>query len=222
MKLAVFDFDGTLFLQDTLPFLLKQWGEFNYPKLRLYRVYASLSHLYVMHKLGRYKEKNARAVMRKFLRIFAGMDRSRVEEFFDRCAGVILTQLDANVVKEVKAMKAAGFHTVLLSGCFSYLLESVAKALEIDTVIGTNIFYNNGRVDFKRPLEVIYGEEKVLRLQAVFHGKSIEWDESYAYADSFSDIHVLSIVGHPVAVGPDAELRTKAQKSGWRILESKS
>ena len=30
MKLAIFDFDGTISPQDTLPFLLKQWKKFGY------------------------------------------------------------------------------------------------------------------------------------------------------------------------------------------------
>lgn len=220
MKLALFDFDGTLFLEDTLPFLLKQWGALGYPKLKLYRVYASLGRLYIVHKFGTYGDKSARAVMRKFLRIFAGMPRAAVEEFFDKCAAVMMTRLNGSVVEEVRAAKAAGFHTVLLSGCFAYLLEKVAAHLDMDTVIGTNIAYKDGRVDYKRPLEVIYGEEKVLRLQAVLRGSSVEWDESCAYADSYSDIHVLSVVGRPVAVAPDKRLRETALKSGWRILES--
>jgi phosphoserine phosphatase len=47
VKLAIFDFDGTLFLEDTLPFLLKQWAKFGYSKLKLGIVYASLARLYV-------------------------------------------------------------------------------------------------------------------------------------------------------------------------------
>jgi HAD superfamily hydrolase (TIGR01490 family) len=219
MKLALFDFDGTLFLEDTLPFLLKRWWEFKYPKLRLCRVYASLGRLYVLHKLGTYSDRNIRAVMRKFLRIFTGMERANVEAFFDRCAAVMITRLNSAVVEEVKAVKAGGCHTVLLSGCFEYLLRKVAASLNMDTVIGTGIFYKDGRVDYDRPLEVIYGREKVLRLQAVFHGRQVEWNESCAYADSFSDIDVLNIVGSPVAVSPDNRLREKALKSGWRILD---
>lgn len=219
MKLAIFDFDGTLFLEDTLPFLLKQWAKFGYSKLKLGIVYASLARLYVMHKLGVHSDKSSRAVMRKFLRLFAGMQRAEIEEFFDRCADVIITRLNSSVVEEVTAAKAAGFHTVLLSGCFEYLLKKVAALLNIDTVIGTGIFYKEDRVDYRRPLEVVYSAEKVLRLQAVFHGKQVEWDESSAYADSYSDIHLLSIVGCPVAVRPDKGLRDKAQKSGWRILD---
>jgi HAD superfamily hydrolase (TIGR01490 family) len=219
MKLAIFDFDGTLFLEDTLPFLLKQWAKFGYSKFKLGIVYASLARLYVMHKLGAHSDKSIRAVMRKFLRIFAGMQRAEIEEFFNRCADVIMTRLNSSVVEEVTAAKLAGFHTVLLSGCFEYLLNKVAAVLNIDTVIGTSIFYKDGRVDYRRPLEVVYAADKVLRLQAVFHGKKVEWDESIAYADSSSDIHLLSIVGCPVAVKPDKALKDKAQESGWRILD---
>jgi hypothetical protein len=41
---------------------------------------------------------------------------------------------------------------------------------------------------------------------------------SYAYSDSESDLPMLRIVGHPVAVNPDQELARVARKEGWEIL----
>ena len=41
---------------------------------------------------------------------------------------------------------------------------------------------------------------------------------SYAYSDSESDLPMLRVVGHPVAVNPDAELRRVAREEGWEIM----
>jgi phosphoserine phosphatase len=50
-------------------------------------------------------------------------------------------------------------------------------------------------------------------------GIDVDWPDSYAYADSISDAAVLALVGHPVAVAPDEQLRQHAHRAGWRILE---
>jgi len=47
MKLAIFDFDGTLFPVETLPFLLSQWKKLKYSKTRYYKTYIFLMPLYL-------------------------------------------------------------------------------------------------------------------------------------------------------------------------------
>ncbi len=224
MKLAIFDFDGTLFLQDTLPYLLKLWRKFGYSKARLARVYASLGTLYILYKVGVHdahrREKGAKTVMRKFTRIFADMSKEQVERFFDLCAEVIIKDLNKNVVLEIAKAKKQGCRIVLLSGCFEYLLEAVGRPIGADTVIGTKINYMNGRVNLKRPLDVVYGPEKISKLRACFETNEIEWQDSSAYADSASDLPVFEIVGNPVAVNPDDVLKRKAEESGWRVILS--
>ena len=42
LKLAIFDFDGTLVPKDSLPFVLDQWKEQKYLKTKYYRTYFSL------------------------------------------------------------------------------------------------------------------------------------------------------------------------------------
>lgn len=222
MKLAIFDFDGTLFLKETIPFLLKLWREFGYSKIKLIKVYASLGTLYILYKIGVHdahkREKGAKTVMRKFTRLFAGMSQDQVERFFDRCAEEIVKNLNKDVVEEINKTKKQGCHIVLLSGCFEYLLEKIGKHLGVNMVIGTKINYRYGRVFLKRPLDVVYGPVKISKLRACFETEKIEWAESYAYADSVSDIPVLELVGNPVAVNPDGGLKRKAEESGWRIL----
>ena len=38
---------------------------------------------------------------------------------------------------------------------------------------------------------------------------------SYAYSDSVSDLPMLELVGHPVAVNPDSALESVAHQRGW-------
>lgn len=223
MKLAIFDFDGTLSPQDTLPFLLRQWKKFGYPKLKRYRIYASVSGLYLRYKLGRGSREDIRKEgMRKFTHIFAGMGKHEFREFLQRSSRNILAELSDDVVREVKKAKTAGYHTVLLSGCYETFLKYVGEALGIGTVIGTEMHYKDGHVDLNTPMEIVSGEVKTKRLRAYFTDMDVDWAGSIAYADSMSDISILEMVGKPVAVCPEEELRKTAESKGWRIIEAKS
>jgi phosphoserine phosphatase len=64
------------------------------------------------------------------------------------------------------------------------------------------------------------GDNKVSLTQAYLkhHGIKIDYDTSYAYADSISDLHLLEMVGNPVATYPDEQLRTLAQERNWQIF----
>jgi phosphoserine phosphatase len=46
----------------------------------------------------------------------------------------------------------------------------------------------------------------------------IDWASSWALADRKSDLPVLELVGHPVAVHPDRKLRKLARQRGWEII----
>jgi phosphoserine phosphatase len=43
--------------------------------------------------------------------------------------------------------------------------------------------------------------------------------DSYAYTDSHTDLPMLEIVGHPIAVNPDSELRKIAVEREWPISD---
>jgi hypothetical protein len=60
------------------------------------------------------------------------------------------------------------------------------------------------------------GKAQAIRERAAEEG--IDLAESYAYSDSESDLPMLRVVGHPVAVNPDAELERIAREEGWRIM----
>jgi len=40
-----------------------------------------------------------------------------------------------------------------------------------------------------------------------------------AYSDSANDIPLLSLVGQPVAINPDAALRRHARAMGWQVFD---
>ena len=51
------------------------------------------------------------------------------------------------------------------------------------------------------------------------HLEGADLKQSYAYADSHSDLALLRAVGNPVAVSPDAALLRVAKRRRWPIEE---
>jgi phosphoserine phosphatase len=64
----------------------------------------------------------------------------------------------------------------------------------------------------------IYRSDKARAIEQLAAREGINLEQSYAYSDSESDLPMLEVVGHPVAVNPDAELRRVARERGWEIL----
>ena len=225
MKLAVFDFDGTLYPKDTLPFLLKQWRVLKYPRGRLLNIYVSVAGLYARYKLGLFKsmsrEQIKREAMRRFNRIFTGMSEDAVAAFFRQCAVPIAAGLNGAVAREVVRVKNEGYHTVLLSGCYQRLLGYICEHITFDTVIGTRMHFAGGTVDLDTPLDIITGDVKVRKIREAFDGQDVDWGASCAYADSLSDMPILKLVGHPVAVNPDSQLEIVLQDKHWRRITTR-
>ena len=56
-------------------------------------------------------------------------------------------------------------------------------------------------------------------LHALFSHVEIDLSRCAAYSDSINDVPMLSAVGRPVAVNPDAALRRTARDRGWEIRD---
>jgi phosphoserine phosphatase len=63
-----------------------------------------------------------------------------------------------------------------------------------------------------------YREGKAQRIVELAELEGIDLRASYGYSDSESDLPMLRLVGHPVAVNPDSDLEQVAADEGWEIL----
>jgi phosphoserine phosphatase len=49
-------------------------------------------------------------------------------------------------------------------------------------------------------------------------GLEVDLSHSFSYGDGIFDVPVLELVGNPVAVYPDSQLRDYASQRGWQII----
>lgn len=218
MKLAIFDFDGTLLTRDTLPTLAKEWIRQKRSRTRCFFIFLSIIPTVVRYKLGLIsREKLKNLAFDKFNRIYQGMSKAEINEFFQNAYPNLKEIFNTTVLKEIKTARQQGFHCVLLSGSYADLLRVVARDLGIDTVIGAELAFREGIFDHRGDIPFINGKKKVVLLQKTFAGKIINWDGSRCFADSVADIELMQLVGEPVAVNPDPGLLSHARDNQWKI-----
>ncbi len=61
------------------------------------------------------------------------------------------------------------------------------------------------------------GKAHAVRTLAVREGLNLK--RCSAYSDSHNDVPMLSLVGTPVAINPDADLRELAKNRGWEVRD---
>ncbi|MEW6623361.1 MAG: HAD family phosphatase [Bacillota bacterium] len=219
MKLAIFDFDGTIFPFETLPFLFKQWKQQKKSKTRYWKSFFTFMPVYLLYRLKIISSERMREkALTEFATLFKGMKIEEIKDFFERAYRVMKLKADPNLIREIEKCRGEGYCLILISGALKPIIEIAANDLGFEHAVGTELKLVNNIFCFDKPLEYIQGEVKVIRLVKDYADKEIDWEGSCAYADSFSDLSLLELVGNPIAVRPDGELLEVARDRGWKII----
>jgi HAD superfamily hydrolase (TIGR01490 family) len=147
---------------------------------------------------------------------YEGMSEDRLillaDEVFEK---VIRPSMFRTSIDLVQKSRDAGHEIVLVSGSLDVVLDLVAKHLGGATVIGNRLEMKDRVATGKLLAPVIAGPEKarVIRDHARANGHDL--DECFAFSDSYSDVPMLSVVGHPAAVNPDKRLLLLAKAYSW-------
>ena len=107
------------------------------------------------------------------------------------------------------AHRAGGATVVLVSGSFPPLLEPLARAVGADTVLCTRPLVADGRYTGEVATPVIGTGKSAAVLGALKSRPDVDPRDCWAYGDHVSDLPMLELVGHPVTVGEDEELRQR-------------
>ena len=118
----------------------------------------------------------------------------------------------------VSRCRDEGHDVVLVSGALDFLMDRLASYLGATHVIANRLEIKDGYATGRLLRPVVAGPEKarLIREHARAHGHNL--DDCFAYSDSYSDVPMLSVVGHPAAVNPDSKLERLARTYGWPVL----
>lgn len=113
----------------------------------------------------------------------------------------------------------AGRDTWIVSASPVELVDPLARALGMTGGIGTASQVVDGRYTGQLDGPFVYGDGKAEAIRALADERGYDLRLSYAYSDSASDLPMMELVGHPVAVNADRPLQSVAHQRGWPMVE---
>ncbi len=141
----------------------------------------------------------------------------RAEDFY---IDLLKPHLVPKVVEKLNHHKEQGHILVIVSGSIRYYLEPVAKDLGIDYLVCTELEEGpDGLLTGKPKGQICLGKYKQEMTQHLVKELNINLNDSFAYGNSQADIHLLKMVGNPIAVEPNIPLKKVAIKNNWPILK---
>ena len=155
-------------------------------------------------------------------RISRSLEGTRVRDL-ERLGPDVLAGVLPRIYPQMLALahehQDGGRRAFITTAASQELADILARVLVLDGGIGSQFSEVVDGVYTGRPTGLfIYGEGKARAIEELAQKEGIDLSKSYAYSDSASDLPMLRLVGHPVAVNPDAELATVAREQGWEIL----
>ena len=136
----------------------------------------------------------------------------------EACNSILLPSIFTEAVTEIRLHKEKNARVIILSSALRQICVRVAEFLGMDGFLCSSLEVSDGHLTGKAAGRLCFGEEKLVRLMEYCKNNTMNHSESWYYGDSISDLPVLEIVGNPVCVNPDSELKNEARKRGWNVL----
>lgn len=214
---AYFDVDGTLvstnLIPPTLKYLLNQASPLD-SAMRLGKLALSTPSL-VMAEL-----QDRRLFNEELFSHFKGMSEDRMvflsKEVFEK---VVKPNILPGTRELIDQCKRAGMRVVLVTGSLDWTMEPFRKYVGADHCIANRLEIKDRYVTGKllRPVVAGPGKARIIAEDAEQHGHDLA--KCHAYSDSYSDVPMLSLVGHPYCIRPDSRLRRLAEAYHWPVVD---
>lgn len=217
MSAAYFDVDGTLvgtnLIHPTIMYLANQASPVDGAK-RLGKAVLQAPAMWLAEKRDR------RLFNEMLFSHYKGMSEDRMvalsQEVFE---SMVLPRVFKGTLQLVQKCQDAGMRVVLVTGSLDYTMKPLCRHLGITDMITNRLEMKRGYATGKLLRPVVAGPEKarIIAEDAKRHGHDLAL--CHAYSDSYSDVPMLSLVGHPFCINPDEKLERLAKAYDWPILD---
>lgn len=216
---AFYDLEGTLVstnLVHTLGFYARRqqgiWQTFRKSAATLAKLpMFGVTDLYSRNVFNEFFFQSYKGESTDRLRFFA-------EELFE---DVLKPAIYAGTAELIAQGKKIGQRQVVLTGALDFTIDKLMDHLGIEDYVANRLEFVNGYATGRVLPPVMASATKAKWIREYAERENINLSRSYAYSDSISDLPMLSIVGHPVAVNPDFRLKQTALQHDWAILDLK-
>lgn len=112
--------------------------------------------------------------------------------------------------------RQAGDNMLIITATNTFVTEPIADLLGIETLIGTEPEYRNGRMTGRIEGTPCFQAGKVTKINDWLQGQTIS--RSWCYSDSANDVPLLEWAHEPIAVDPCPRLRKIAEERHWEVI----
>lgn len=192
MKLALFDFDGTLTTKDSL-------GEFIKYAVGSYKYYVKLllfSPILILYKLKLMNNSVAKEKMFRFF--FKDINEAEFRETAKKFSEKkIPTMLRENIYEKFKKHIENGDRVIVVSASMKCWLQPWTTKQNVE-LLSTELEFVDGKFSGRFLGKNCHGKEKLERVKK--HLNLDEYEEIYTYGDSSGDDYILGIADHKIRV----------------------
>ncbi len=156
--------------------------------------------------------------LRTFFRRYEGATVEGIDRLVEEVVSEFMLQkVSAAAVRRIREHRAAGHRTILITAAAEPFIRPITPLF--DVVIAAKLAVRDGKYTGYLAEPPLVGEARGAWLRRYAQLEGADLKQSYAYADSHSDLALLRAVGNPVAVSPDAALLRVAKRRRWPIEE---
>jgi HAD superfamily hydrolase (TIGR01490 family) len=151
---------------------------------------------------------------------YAGISKDRLDILGDEAFDATMRKAVYPGARDlVQHCVAKGHEVVLVSGALDFLMQRLAGHLGATGIIANRLEFKDGYATGKLLRPVVAGPEKARLIREWAKARAADLGECFAYSDSYSDVPMLSVVGHPCAINPDLRLGKLARTYGWPVVQ---
>ena len=156
--------------------------------------------------------------LRTFFRRYEGASVEGVDRLVEAVVSEFMLQkVSAAAVRRIREHRAAGHRTILITAAAEPFVRPLGPLF--DEVLGAKLAVRDGVYTGYLAEPPLVGEARGAWVRRYAELQGADLKNSYAYADSHSDLALLRAVGNPVAVSPDAALLRVARRRRWPVEE---
>ncbi|MDC1421098.1 HAD-IB family hydrolase [Gammaproteobacteria bacterium] len=155
------------------------------------------------------------------LSAYIGMTRTEINEYMlPFVTKVIEPMINTLALKIIHDHGDSGDTILLASATNELIVQSIAKRLDIQNVIGTQVKFINDKCTGEYIPPSALGEGKLQLVQQWMQKNNFDdFSGVTFYSDSINDLPLLEAVDFPKAVNPDAMLEKISLERGWEIID---
>jgi HAD superfamily hydrolase (TIGR01490 family) len=148
------------------------------------------------------------------------VDRLRflAQDLFDE---VIRPSIYPGTRELLEKSRSLGLRQVVVTGALDISIQPLLRYLGIEQYVANRLEFVDGVATGRLVPPVMASATKASWIRTYAEREAISLSDCFCYADSMSDLPMLSMVGHPTATNPDLRLRSTALRHDWPILSLK-